>query len=457
MRHKIVPLIVVLAVLFGGGYWWLATRNPQEGTLGQIAQQLPGRRALAVNEIEASGTIEADMVTIAAEVGGRIQRLAVDEGDAVRAGDVLVQLDTALLEAQIKQARAAVKAAHARLAQVQAGPMREEVRQAEVGVAQATAARDGARQAYQDALAARSNPQELNARIDAARAQLAAAEQQLRAAIANKDALETQKTQLESFMEKNPDPYFEIHLTLPTGAKIDKKFDNPLRVPLGTVANRWWAAWEQVNTAQTTRDGAQATLNLLLTMRANPLAANAQVDAAQARLAQAEADLLLAQARLADVQAGATPQQVRVAQAGVAQAEAAVKTLEVQLAKMTLRAPVSVAVVNRAVKAGEMAAPGATLLTLADLDQVTLAVYIPEDQIGRVGVGQPARVSVDAFPGKTYQGEVSYISPRAEFTPKNVQTKESRVATVFAVKVRLENPDHELKPGMPADAVILGN
>jgi len=443
--------------LLAAGYWWLATRSPQAGTLGQIAQQLPGRRALAANEIEASGTIEADIVNVAAEVGGRIQELAVDEGDEVRAGDVLVQLDTALLEAQIKQARAGVEVARARLAQTQAGPLPEEVRLAEIGVAQAIVARDGARQALQDAQAARDTPQELNARIDAVRAQLAVTEQQLQAAIANKNALETQKNQLEAFMEKQPDPYYEIHLTLPNGEKIDKKFDNPLRVPLGTTTNLWWAAWAQINMLQASYDGAQATLNLLLAMRANPLVANAQVNAARARLDQAEADLRVAQARLADVQAGATTQQVRVAQAGVGQAEAVLKTLEVQRSKMTLRAPVSGVVLNRTVRAGEMAAPGVALLTLADLEHVTLTVYIPEDQLGRVRVGQPARVGVDAFPGKVYQGQVNYISSQAEFTPKNVQTKESRTLTVFAVKVRLENPAHELKPGMPADAVIQVN
>jgi HlyD family secretion protein len=94
------------------------------------------------------------------------------------------------------------------------------------------------------------------------------------------------------------------------------------------------------------------------------------------------------------------------------------------------------------------------LLTLADLDQVTLTVYVPENQIGLVKVGQDVGVKVDSYPERTFSAEVVHIASRAEFTPKNVQTKEERVSTVFAVKIEIPNADHALKPGMPADAEI---
>ena len=103
---------------------------------------------------------------------------------------------------------------------------------------------------------------------------------------------------------------------------------------------------------------------------------------------------------------------------------------------------------------GEVASPGAVLMTVANLDEVTLTLYIAEDKIGRVKVGQGVEVRVDSYPGEVFEGEVSYISSEAEFTPKNVQTKEERVSMVFAVKVRIGNEGHKLKPGMPADAVI---
>ncbi|MBM3136371.1 MAG: efflux RND transporter periplasmic adaptor subunit [Chloroflexi bacterium] len=136
------------------------------------------------------------------------------------------------------------------------------------------------------------------------------------------------------------------------------------------------------------------------------------------------------------------------------QAQAALEALQVQLGKLTLKSPIAGLVTSRAIHVGEVAAPGATLLTIANLDSVKLTVYIPEDRIGLVKVGQQVEVQVDSFPGETFVGEVTFIANRAEFTPKNVQTKEGRVSTVFAVKVQIPNPEHKLKPGMPADAKI---
>jgi len=103
-----------------------------------------------------------------------------------------------------------------------------------------------------------------------------------------------------------------------------------------------------------------------------------------------------------------------------------------------------------------MALPGASLLTLADPTSVNLIVYVPEPDIDTVAIGQKVHVYVDAFPGVPFTGTVTYISDKAEFTPKNVQTKEERMNTVFAVKIRLDNEDQRLKPGMPADAVLSG-
>jgi HlyD family secretion protein len=104
---------------------------------------------------------------------------------------------------------------------------------------------------------------------------------------------------------------------------------------------------------------------------------------------------------------------------------------------------------------GEIAAPNISLLTIADLDRVTLTIYVPENQIGLVKVGQEVRVKVDSYPERTFDARVVHIASQAEFTPKNVQTQEERVSTVFAVKIEIPNPDGALKPGMPADAEIL--
>jgi len=104
---------------------------------------------------------------------------------------------------------------------------------------------------------------------------------------------------------------------------------------------------------------------------------------------------------------------------------------------------------------GEIVQPGIPVLTVTELEEVTLTVYIPESKIGLVKLGQEALVAVDSYPEENFGGRVVYISPRAVFTPGNIQLKEEREKTVFAVKIRLENPELKLKPGMPADARVI--
>ncbi len=163
----------------------------------------------------------------------------------------------------------------------------------------------------------------------------------------------------------------------------------------------------------------------------------------------------MAQTQLEGLGIGATPEQIAAVEAQVGVARAALDLLEVQTEKLTLPAPISGLVLEMPAHVGELAVPGAPLATLADLENMTLTVYVPEDEIGMVQIGQPVSVTVDAYPDRTFPGTVGFIASQAEFTPKNVQTREERVNMVFAVKVKLPNDDHALKPGMPADAVIL--
>ena len=106
------------------------------------------------------------------------------------------------------------------------------------------------------------------------------------------------------------------------------------------------------------------------------------------------------------------------------------------------------------VEAGESVGPLSSLVMLSDQSYVDLVIYVSETELGRVKLGQEADVTVDSFKNKTFKGKVIYISPSAEFTPKNIQTKDERTKLVYAVKVHIHNPDFELKDGMPADAVI---
>jgi HlyD family secretion protein len=112
-------------------------------------------------------------------------------------------------------------------------------------------------------------------------------------------------------------------------------------------------------------------------------------------------------------------------------------------------------VTRRPVEAGELVSPGTTVLTISELDRVHVMLFVTEKELGRVRLGGEADVTIDAAPGRVFKGRVTFISPEAEFTPKNIQTKEDRVKLVFGVKVEIPNPDGELKPGLPADAVIV--
>jgi HlyD family secretion protein len=145
---------------------------------------------------------------------------------------------------------------------------------------------------------------------------------------------------------------------------------------------------------------------------------------------------------------------VEAASAQVGQAEAALSQARARLADTRIEAPMDGVVLRRNLEPGATAAPGAAVLTLVDPGTLWLRAFIPETDLGRVQVGQPARITVDAFPGQPFEGRVTEIASEAEFTPRNVQTQKERVNLVFRVKIGVVSPDGRLKPGMPADAVI---
>ena len=449
MKGKRIGLIVGVAVVVlvaAAGIAFAAS----PAAWRQVVARTPLART-GTGGLTASGFIEAEEVAVAPELGGRVVELLVDEGDDVEAGQVLVRLDGTLLEAQIEVAQAALDVARAGLAQAQAGARPEQIRQAEAGLAQAEAGHDGAYQAWQDAIAIRDNPQELDAQIAQARAQVAAADAAVVQATALKDAAEIANDAFYEGMEKLEDAKKQLQ-------EIPKAFRPSLpgmQLDMHLIPNAYWKSWVGVNMAQAGLDGAREALSDLYAMRDNPQELNAQVDALEAQVRAAEAAVQMAQAQLGAVRAGATEEELAIAEAQVEQAQAAVDSLTVLCDKQIVVAPVGGLVLELGVREGELAAPGATMLELGDLDQVTLTVYVPEDRLGQVHVGQLVEVRVDSFPDRTFTGSVVAIADEAEFTPRNVQTQEERVNMVFAVDVRIPNPDHALKPGVPADAVII--
>jgi len=179
-----------------------------------------------------------------------------------------------------------------------------------------------------------------------------------------------------------------------------------------------------------------------------------QKDDAEARLIVAQAQQAQAREALRKLRQMSRPEEIRAAEARLAQAQASVDLLRKTISDCTITSPVNGVVTRRPVEAGELISPGATVLTVSELDNVHIMIYVTEKELGRVGLGREAEVTIDSAPGRMFKGRVTYISPEAEFTPKNVQTREDRVKLVFGVKVEVPNPDGLLKPGMPADALL---
>ena len=442
-RGVIILLLLVLGAALLGGWWW-ARRSPDQAKYFLIEGGLEADRAdrfvsliggeaeteEAANALIASGSVEGEWVSVVSELGGQIVDIYASQGDEVGAGQILVKLDDSLLRAEMAQAEAGVAAAEAGLESVLAGTHPAKTLAARAMLRQAIAERNAARVAWVDLENILSSPQEIEAQlveaqaaVDLASAQIEQAEAELAAAIVERDSYIAQG----SLEEKK---LYAVHTY-----NVD-------------------AARAALDGARASKAGAREFLAALQALRKNPLALASQVHSAEAQFRIAAAGVGVAAAKLDELEVGPAPEEVLLAEAQVAQAEAACAILQAQIDKMTLVSPIDGVVTSRSVHPGEAVIPGVTLLTVANLDQVTLTIYVPEDRLNSVYLGQIVEVQVDSFAERVFTGTVSYISQQAEFTPRNVQTQEERVNTVFAVKVRLPNPEHLLKPGMPADAVI---
>jgi multidrug resistance efflux pump len=334
--------------------------------------------------------------------------------------------------AQKTQLEAALTTAKANLELVSAPARPQEIAAAEAQLAQAEAAQDGARLTWERARALANDPHILEARINQAQSRVNQAESELEMARVNLKRMEIQAE-----------------------AASRNQLNYEAMVKDEAAQYQLQAARVGVEMAEVSLAGAKRQVEYLMQLRDTPLPLIAQANAAEAVYRQAEAAVLAARANLTAVKADATPEDIALAKAQVREVEAALAAVEVQLAKQTLTAPRAGLISQKLLDPGELAAPGAVLLELNDIDSVELTVYIPQDQIGQVRIGQKALVSVDAYEDQQFEGRVSYIAHEAEFTPRNVQTQEERVKLVFPVKIKLDNPDHRLKPGMPADAEIL--
>jgi membrane fusion protein YbhG len=352
--------------------------------------------ALPPGVIPVSGRIEGDDSAVAAKITGRIREITVREGDRLDADQVIATLDDAQVRARERQAEAAVRQAEARerLSRRQIAVLNEQLRQSELGVEQAR-------------LDAEGRVNEAEGRLAAAEAQLAQAEASYAQAKWDREAY-TRLSQSGAVSEQ------EI-----------KRAQNTEESQAAVVA----ATRRQVEAARGALTTARANLS-------NPAIRSSQAAAVQGQILQAEADIAASQA------------DAERARAQLAEARANRDDLRVI-------APFAGTVATRTAEPGEVVMAGTPIITLLNLGEVYLRAFVPEGQIGRVRVGQPARVYLDSSPATPIEAFVSRVDPEASFTPENTYFREERVKQVVGVKLQLRGAVGFAKPGMPADGEIL--
>jgi multidrug resistance efflux pump len=411
------------------------------------------------DRIEGSGTIEATQVDVAPQVAGRVTALRAREGAAVRAGDVVAEIDAETLDAQVAQAQAAVAAAEARLRQAESALAMQETQSA-TAIAQARAFVDASRtRVPQAGQAAELQEASVAAQERQAEAQVRAARASVEAAEANARAAEAALAAADARVENARADAARLEQLHREGAVAAQQLDGA-RAALATAAAQRDGARAQRDAAAAQRRAAasaqaqaEAALEVARANRRTVPIRELDVEASRAQLEQAQAAL-----RSAEAAAGLVAQRAReteAARAAVEQARAALRIVRIARAHTTVRTPIAGVVVSRSVEVGDLVTVGTPMVTVADLSRVFLRVFVAEGDLGRVRLGQPVEVRVDAFPDRTFAGIVEEISSRAEFTPGNVQTREERTKLVFAVRIGLDNPGGVMKPGLPADAVIL--
>lgn len=425
-RVPLVPILLILALAAYGAFW------------------LVGRRGADGAYIEGSGTIEATGVHVASKAPGRISEILAASGDRVDEAAVLVRLDTQEVDAQVAQAEAAVATARVRVRQAEVA-LRMQRKQSASNVDQADAAKAAAEARVPQARdAAVLQQDQSDQQIASARAALAAAEAAAASATAGRAAVRASLKKAEGDLARANALYRD-------GAIAAQAVD-AARAAVDVLVAQESAAASQESAAARQVEQARAALALAEAAARQVKIRQGDVAVAEAGAGQAEAAAAGARASLDLVPA--REQELAAARAALAQAEAALSLARAVRANAVLTSPISGVVLSRNVEPGEVVGAGVPIMTVADLRSVWLRIYVPEAQLGKVRIGQGAEVFVDAFPGRAFPARVTEIASEAEFTPRNVATREERAKLVFAVRLGLPNPEGLLKPGMPADGRI---
>jgi HlyD family secretion protein len=346
--------------------------------------------------ISLSGRIESDDAAVAAKTAGRIREITVREGDQVKAGQVIATIDDDQIKAREDQERAAVMQAESKVLQAQQ----------EISVLEA--------QLQQSRLAVTQAQADSQGRVSQAQAEVAAAEA---------DLAKSRASFRQALYDK------ERFMTLVKQGVVSERESRQYLTTAETQEAVVAAAERQVEAARGALHAAKAALENPAIRAAQVAAIERQISQAQSVVLWSEADANRARSRLQEAQANR-------------------RDLEIV-------APFAGTIATRAAEPGEVVAAGAPIVTLVNLNQVYLRGFIPEGQIGRIRVGQPARIYLDSNAKQPLEAVVSRVDPQASFTPENTYFRDDRVKQVVGVKIQLTNPQGFAKPGMPADGEVL--
>jgi len=409
--------------------------------------------------LRGSGYISVQDVGVSTELGGKVSQVLVEEGQFVEAGTLLFQLDDTIYQAQYQQALAAVGLAEAAVATAQA-----QVESAEIQQAMVVQGIQFRQQPFRTVswLAPQPETFDLPAWYYADEEYLAAAQSEVDDAAAalqielqnlSDEMAAASSADLVALEKELAQARTTLQIAQQTLLQAQTAQDDRLESIAQEAVNAAEAALESLQ-IQYDRMLTSGAVEDLLDVRGRAAIAQARYDNAidlRNQLQSGDQSLEIAAAQTG-VQLAETG--LAQAQAGLTQAQAAVGVLEATLEKTRISSPISGFVLARNLEAGEVIGAGSQSLIIGPLDQVELIVYIPEDRYGQVTLGQAVEITVDSFPGETFDGSVVRIADQAEFTPRNVQTVDGRKSTVYAVFLQVPNPDLKLKPGMPADAIL---
>ncbi len=445
MEHKRPPIpaiVLLIVVILVAGYF------------GVRALLNPGSTALT-----ASGTIEAVEITISPEIGGKVMEVTVDEGALVTAGETLFRLDDTLLQGQ-----RAVSIASLNLAQATAatGDASLATAQANYSVILDTARLATASSRTLDWRAGSPPGYTLPGGYFSLADQVSAAQAEVDA---SGSAGVTALNNLNTLLADPVNSVFvvaEKRLVEARAASLAAQ-DVLTRANASNNTDLRATAQAAYDNAKTELDDAQSSYTGLqdsdsalkiITARADLSAAQERFESARDRLLALQTGENSPQVRAALAVLSQAQAAADQAKSAVKQAEANLALIDIQIAKLTITAPAKGVILTRSIQPGEIVAPSAAAMTLGQLDNLSITVYVPENLYGDLSLGQLANVTADSFPGETFNASVTHIADQAEFTPRNVQTAEGRSATVFAIKLQVQDTAGKLKPGMPADVVF---